>query len=84
METWQVKISDIGNGNYCVTATVTDDTKPVGKQMATVLILSTRFDTPEQKTSTWADIKATYAARIAKVDPVIALEAEAKTYLEKP
>lgn len=82
--TSQVRISDIGDGNYSVSATITDDTRPADKQTETVSVLSTRFDTPQQKTDAWANLKTQYVAKIAKIDAIAAIEVEAKDYLEKP
>ena len=75
-------ISDLGNGNYSVSVSVTDDVKLVTK---TIIILSARFDTVKQKTDCWNSIKATYLIDAVKPNnPMAALELEAKTYLEKP
>lgn len=76
--TYDLTINELGDGNYSVTAKITDDVKLETK---TVVILSARFDTEEQKTNCWKAIKEMYLAE--KPDITIALEAEAKTYLEK-
>ncbi len=79
--TYDMKVRELDKaGNYSVTATVTDDTRQTPE---TISVLSTRFDTEEQKKACWDNIKAAYLAQIAKLDVITAIEAEAKAYLEK-
>ncbi len=84
--TIDVKLNDIGrgSGNYSVSATFTDDTKPQGEQDTFVNeIQSARIDTPEQKTALWAELKKLYVAKLVAVRPTAAVEVEGKTWLEK-
>lgn len=81
-----VKLNEIGkgSGNYSITATITDDTKPAGEQETIINdIQSARVDTPEQKAHLWGEIKKLYAAKTTAVRPTASIEAEGKAYLEK-
>ena len=81
--TWNVSVSKIGHsGSYNVSATVTDDTKPLAHQTQSMSVQG-KMDTPEQKAGIYAALKAEYLKRVAEVDALAILESEAKTALEK-
>ena len=82
--TWSVTVSELGanSGNYNVSAQVTDDTKPVGRQTETVSVQG-RMDTQAQKDAIYATLKQQYTALVAKSTALATLEAAAKTALEK-
>ena len=84
--TVDVKLNEIGrgSGNYSVSATFTDDTKPQGEQDTVVNeIQSVRIDTSEQKTALWTEIKKLYSAKLTAVRPTAAVEVAGKTWIEK-
>ncbi len=84
--TVDVKLNELekGSGNYSVTATFVDDSKPQDEQETIVNdIQSTRVDTPEQKKHLWDEILMLYDIKVAAVMPTAAVEAEGKAYLEK-
>lgn len=82
--TWNVTISERGvnSGNYVLGATVTDDTKPVGRQTENVSVEG-RMDTEEQKEALYAAMTQMYQAQATRTAALATLEAEAKTALEK-
>jgi len=80
---WKFRISEVGqSGNYNISAEVTDDTKPVDHQTETVSIQG-RLDSTQQKKANFTALKEQYLAKVAAVDVIAALEAEAKTFVEK-
>lgn len=83
--TYTVRISELGagSGNYSVGAVIRDDTKPIDHQTESVSVASAKLDTPERKKAVWDNLKSQYLDKVSKTDVVSAIEAEAKTYLEK-
>ena len=80
---WKFSISEVGqSGNFSISAEVTDDTKVVDHQTETVAIQG-RMDNQQQKEANFNALKQQYADKVAKVDVISALEAEAKAFVEK-
>jgi len=80
---WKFSISEVGqSGNFSISAEVTDDTKVVDHQTETVSIQG-RMDNQQQKEANFNALKQQYADKVAKVDVISALEAEAKAFVEK-
>lgn len=81
---WDVTVSEKGkgSGNFIVSATVTDDSKPVKDQIETPSVEG-RMDNQQQKEGLFDALKQNYDDLVGKTDTTTALEAEAKTYLEK-
>ena len=80
---WKFSISEIGNsGNYNISATVTDDSKLEAYQKETVSVQG-RMDNQVQKEKAFDVLKQQYLDRVSDTTAKAALEAEAKTYVEK-
>lgn len=85
---WKFSINEIGkavdvkgSGNYNISATVTDDTKPEGYQEETVSAQG-KYDTPERKDALHAALKAEYLKKAAATAVKAELELSAKTAVE--
>lgn len=81
--TYTLNVNRLGmSDSFSISATITDDTKPVGHQTESVSVLGGRFDTPENKQHVWDTIQAEYLRKIVESKFVSALETEGKSYLE--
>jgi len=82
--TWNVTISEIGqnSGNYNVSAQVIDDTKPIDRQTESVSVQG-RMDNQTQKEGLFDALKQLYQSKVSVTTSNVALETEAKAYLEK-
>jgi hypothetical protein len=79
---WKFNINQVGNGNnYNISATVTDDTKPVDFQEESVS-LQGKFETPEEKAKVYGWLKDQYEEKVAKTEAKAALELKAKNAAE--
>jgi len=80
--TYNLSVSRLGSSSsFTISATITDDTKPVGHQTESVSIAG-KLGTPEQKQAIWEGIQAEYLRKIAESEIVSVLESDGKNYLE--
>ena len=80
--TYNLSVNRLGSSDsFAVSATITDDTKPVGHQTEGVSIWG-KLDTPEQRQAVWDGINFGYAIKLAESEAMSILELEGKSYLE--
>ena len=80
---WKFSISQIGSStSYNISATVTDDAKPIDYQTETVSVQG-KYDTKEHKDAIHALLKTEYLKKVSATDTKADLELTAKTATEK-
>ena len=80
--TYNLNVSRLGSSDsFAISATITDDTSPVGHQTESVTIWG-KLDTPERRQAVWDGINIQYLVKLAESESMSILELEGKSYLE--